>query len=56
MCVLPDFNRPLPQIDRPKRHPFPDAKATITFVRILSDVLSEGHAHVLEVSIDKNMR
>lgn len=49
--VLPSFNKPLPQSDGPKLHPFPNRETTISFVCSLSEVKFEGHAHVFEVTI-----
>ncbi len=51
MSVLPKFNRPLPQTDGPKLHPFPGRKKPINFVRALSDINADGQSHVFEVSI-----
>ena len=46
-----NFNKALPRCQGPKLHPFPDRKAVVTFLRLLSEVDSKGHAHVFEVSI-----
>lgn len=51
MSIVPDYSKPLPQSEGPKLHPFRDRKSVIKFVRLLSDVESEGHAHVFKVSI-----
>ena len=52
MSVFPNY---LPQtaspIQGPKLPPFRDTKSDVQFVHLLSDVDSEGHAHVFEVSI-----
>ncbi|KAI4233602.1 MAG: hypothetical protein LQ349_004315 [Xanthoria aureola] len=42
---------PLPQCDGPKLHPFADDKASLEFVRLLSDPTLDADAHVFEVSI-----
>ncbi len=49
--LVPNFNKPLPQTDGPKLHPFPGRKKPINFVRVLSDINADGQSHVIEVSI-----
>ena len=51
MSRFPNFNKALPRCQGPKLHPFHDRKAVVTFLRLLSEVDSKGHAHVFEVSI-----
>lgn len=41
----------LPQCNGPKLHPFVDDKASLEFIRLLSDPLIDRHACVFEVSI-----
>lgn len=42
---------PLPECEGPKLHPFADDKASLEFVRLLSDPTLDADAHVFEVSI-----
>ncbi len=51
MSALPHYTEPLPQCEGPKLRPFKDHHRAIKFLRLLSDIKSEGHAHVFEVSI-----
>ena len=51
MSVVPDYSEPLPQCKGPQLHPFETHKKTVKFLRLISDVKSEGHAHIFEVSI-----
>ncbi len=41
----------LPQCEGPKLHPLKGRRYTIKFLRLLSDIESEGHAHVFEISM-----
>ena len=45
------YNQPLPQCEGPKLRPFAKSTATVKFKRLLSDLYSEGQAHVFEASI-----
>lgn len=51
MTLFPNSNKALPRCEGPKLHPFHDRKAVVTFLRLLSEVDAEGHAHVFEVLI-----
>ena len=51
MTLLSNFNKALPRCEGPKLNPFHDRKAVVTFLRLLSEVDSKGHANVFEVSI-----
>ena len=57
MPRIPNYNKPLPDCEGPKLHPFKDCNAAIEFRRLLSDDDSgiDGHAHVFEVSIRSNV-
>ena len=53
MSALPSYNKPLPQCDGPKLAPLARKRnAKVEFIRLLSDLKAEGHAHVFEVLID----
>ncbi len=52
MAKLPQYTEPLPLCEGPKLHRFHKPKAAVTFKRLLSDIESEGHAHVFEATID----
>ncbi|KAL9039124.1 MAG: hypothetical protein Q9214_005004 [Letrouitia sp. 1 TL-2023] len=49
--LAPKYNVPLPWCQGPKLSRFPNRKAAIQFIRLLSDPDSEGPAHVFEVEI-----
>ena len=51
MAKLPHYTEPLPLCEGPKLHRFQKPQAAVTFVRLLSDAESEGHAHVFEATI-----
>ena len=51
MSESSDYAGPLPQCEGPQLHPFDEHKGTVKFLRLISNVNSEGHAHVFEVSI-----
>ena len=51
MSKLPQYTEALPLCEGPKLHRFRKPKAAITFNRLLSDIESEGHAHVFEAAI-----
>ena len=54
MSRTPDFDKPLPDCEGPKLHPFKHRKAAIKFHRLLSDTdmpQAGGDSHVFEVSI-----
>ena len=45
------YKQPLPQCEGPKLRPFAKSTASLKFKRLLSDLNSEGQAHVFEASI-----
>ena len=52
MSKLPKYTEPLPLCEGPKLHRFRKLKAgLVTINRLLSEVDSEGHAHVFEATI-----
>ena len=53
MSESPDYTGPLPQCEGPQLHPFDEHKGTVKFLRLISDLNSEGHAHVFEVSMGR---
>ena len=52
MSKLPKYTEPLPLCEGPRLHPFLRLKpGLVTFSRLLSDINSDGHAHVFEATI-----
>ena len=52
MSKLPQYTEPLPLCEGPRLDRFRKLKAgLVTFNRLLSDIESEGHAHVFEAAI-----
>ena len=52
---MANYNKPLPDCEGPKLPLFHHAKAPIRFRRLVSDLESEGHGHVFEVSINSKV-
>ena len=51
MPSTPSYNQALPRCEGPKLRPFPRRKAAVQITALLSDLDSDGHAHVFEASI-----
>lgn len=49
--VRDQYDEPLPRCEGPKLRPFANSTATLKFKRLLSDLYSDGQAHVFEASI-----
>ena len=47
----PSYNKPLPASKGPKLGPFSPKNPEVEFISLLSDLDSDGHAHVFEVGV-----